>query len=206
MILTSIAESSSPSCSSASTWCTGWFTSASQGRYRMTLCLSTNRFNLLQTNLLISKGISEGHESFKMRSCIRISAALHPSSTGLLLSRENPRTDYGFHFRLCFLRKYTNLSSFLGEFLALLSTFFHILSCDSFQSKPCEYHDIIGFKFSKQWSKSSCGMFGHTLLLEIYQFGNLFDIFDGSNFKHFSFQGSKVCQNIPSFSSLLIIL
>ena len=101
----------------------------------MTLCLSTNRFNQLQTNLLISKGMSEGHESFKMRSCIRISAALHPSSTGLLLrSRENPRTDYGFHFRLCFLRKYTNLSSFLGEFLALLSTFFHILSCDSFKA------------------------------------------------------------------------
>lgn len=85
---------------------------------------------------------------------------------------------------------------FRNSWLSKLSTFFHILSCDSFQSKPCEYYDVVRFKFSKQWSKSSCGMFCHTLLLEIYQFGNLFDIFDGSNFKHFSFPGSKVCRNI----------
>ena len=57
----------------------------------MTWCLSTNRFNL-QTNLLISKGMSEGHESFEMRSCIRISAALHPPPlTVARFSREKTR-------------------------------------------------------------------------------------------------------------------
>ena len=131
-----------------------------------------------------------------MRSCIRISGALHPTqlSRRAVLLWENPWTDYGFHFRLCFLWKYTNLSLFLG-IPGSTFKYFHVIVF-----KANLVNIMISSDLNSQSSDQSLPVEGWARLYFL-KFINLAIclIFDGSNFKHFSFQGSKVCQNILLF-------
>ena len=76
--------------------------------------------------------------------------------------------------------------------------YLHILSCDSFKANLVNI--MISLDLNSQSSDQSLPVEGSARLYFL-KFINLAIclIFDGSNFKHFSFQGSKVCQNILLF-------